>query len=104
MSEFEKQLNKTAKQLIKKADNRQKRGQIKITYNAGIISIYGCQVAVPVILCLFLGRLLDHLYPTEQISWTLNLIIIGFILGFINANIWLKKSYQVKKGSKNGKL
>ena len=27
MSEFEKQLNKTAKQLIKKADNRQKRGQ-----------------------------------------------------------------------------
>ena len=104
MSEFEKLLNKTAKQLIKKANNRQKRGVIKINYNAAILSIYGWQVAVPVIIFLLLGRLLDHAYPQDKISWTLNFIIIGFILGFINANIWLKKSYQVKKGGKNGKL
>jgi len=34
----------------------------------------------------------------------LNLIIVGYIFGFINATVWLKKSYQVKKRSKNGKL
>ena len=104
MSEFEKQMNKTAKQLIKKANNRQQRGTIKIDYNVAILSIYGWQIAIPVLLFLLLGRFLDKVYPQEMISWTLNLIIVGFIFGFINANIWLKKSDQVKKRSKNGKL
>ena len=102
MSDFQKQLNKTAKQLIKKADNRQQRPHIKINYNVAVLSIYGWQVAVPVLLGLFAGNLLDKFYPTS-FSWTLNLIIVGFLLGFTNATIWLKKSYQVKKGKKDGR-
>ena len=100
MSDFQKQLNKTAKQLIQKADNRQKRGQIKINYNVAVLSIYGWQVAIPVLLGILLGRLLDDFYPSS-FSWTVNLIIIGFVVGFTNATMWLKRSYQVKKGKNN---
>lgn len=103
MSDFEKQMDKIAQKLIQKVDNRQKRGFIKINYNVAILSIYGWQVAIPVVLMLLLGRFLDRVYPQDQISWTLNFIIIGFILGFINANLWLKKSYQVQKRRKNAK-
>lgn len=100
MSDFQKQLNKTANQLIKKATNRQKRGNIKINYNVAVLSIYGWQVAIPVLLGILAGDLLDKFYPAS-FSWTLNLIIVGFILGFTNATIWLKKSYRVQKGRKN---
>lgn len=102
MSDFQKQLNKTAKQLIQKATNRQQRGNIKINYNVAVLSIYGWQVAIPVLLGLLAGNLLDKFYPVS-FSWTLNLIIVGFVLGFTNATIWLKKSYQVKKGKKDGR-
>lgn len=103
MSDFEKHLNKTAKQLIYKATKRQNRPYIKINYNVAVLSIYGWQVAIPVLLCLLIGHLLDKFF-SASFSWTLNLIIIGFVIGFINATIWLKKSYQVKKGTKNGKI
>lgn len=99
MSDFQKQLNKTAKQLIQKADNRQQRPHIKINYNVAVLSIFGWQVAIPVLLGLLAGHLLDKFHPAS-FSWTLNLIIIGFIVGFTNAIIWLKKAYQVKKGKK----
>lgn len=99
MSDFQKQLNKTARQLIKKADNRQKRAYIKINYNVVILSIYGWQVAIPVLLGLLVGNLLDKFCPVS-FSWTLNLIIIGFVLGFTNATIWLKKSYQIARKEK----
>ena len=102
MSDFQKQLNKTAKQLIQKANNRQQRPYIKINYNVAVLSIYGWQVAIPVLLGLMAGHLLDKFYPVF-FSWTVNLIIVGFVLGFINATIWLKKSYQVKKGKRNDK-
>lgn len=103
MSDFQKQLNKTANQLIKKAHNRQQRPYIKINYNIAILSIYGWQVAIPVLVCLLTGYLLDKFYPVS-FSWTLNFIIVGFVLGFINATFWLKKSYQIKKGRNNDKL
>ena len=96
MSDFQKQLNKTAKQLIQKAENRQQRAYIKINYNVAVLSIYGWQVAIPVLLGLLAGHLLDKFYPAS-FSWTLNLIVVGFIVGFTNATIWLKKSYQIKK-------
>lgn len=103
MSDFQKQLNKTAKQLIQKANNRQQRRYIKINYNVAVLSIFGWQVAIPVLLSLLLGDLLDKFYPAS-FSWTLNLIIVGFVVGFTNAIIWLKRSYQVKKGNKNGRI
>ncbi len=100
MSDFQRQLNKTANQLIQKANKRQRRSQIKINYNVAILSIYGWQIAIPVVLGIFIGCLLDKYHPTN-FSWSFNLIIVGFVIGFINATIWLKKSYQLQKGKKN---
>ena len=97
MSDFQKQLNKTANQLVKKAQQRQDRATQQIFYNASIISIYGMQIALPVVLGILLGNFMDKNIPHPIFSWRLNFIILGFILGVIDANMWLKKSFKIKR-------
>ena len=67
MSDFQKQLNQTAKRLIQKATNRQQRGSIKINYNVAVLSIYGWQVAIPVLLGLLKLKILLHLMPRRYL-------------------------------------
>ncbi len=97
MSDLEKHLKKTASQLVKKTEHRQSRPSRELFFNASVISIYGLQVALPVLMGILLGAFLDHVFPHELLSWQLNFIILGFIIGLIDANIWLKNSFQLTK-------
>ncbi len=103
MSDLQKHLKRTESQLIKKTEYRQKRKSRTFFYNASVISIYGFQVALPVLGGILLGSYLDHLFPHDLLSWQLNFIILGFIIGLINANIWLKRSFQITKGKNDKK-
>ena len=102
MEEFKKQLNKTARQLTKKADKMQHKENKQVVYKAALLSVYGWQLAIPVLLGIVLGILLDRLFPVSHFSWILNLILLGFVIGFYNATQWMKKNLGLK-GKNNGK-
>lgn len=102
MEEFKRQLNKTANQLIKKTDKRADKENKKIVYKAALLSVYGWQLTIPVLLSIILGILLDKVLPIAHFSWILNLILLGFIIGFYNATQWMKKNLGLK-GKKNDK-
>lgn len=105
MSEFDQENRKTAKVLMQKAkmlDNRKNR---HLTLNASQLGVYGWQMAIPVLLGVMLGLFLDKELPSPSFSWTLNFILIGFVVGIFNANRWLKKegiiARKKKKKEKN---
>ena len=102
MEEFKKQLNKTVHQLIKKADKRLNKESKTVVYKAALLSAYGWQLAIPVLLGIMLGILLDDVFPIRHFSWILNLILLGFVVGFYNATQWMKKNLGLK-GKKDGK-
>ena len=102
MEEFKKQLNKTAHQLVKKADKIQHKENRQVVYRAALLSVYGWQLTIPVLLGIVLGILLDKIFPIPHFSWILNLILLGFVIGFYNASQWMKKNLGLK-GKKNDK-
>ena len=56
----------------------------------GMMGLVGWSVAVPTLLGAALGVWLDKHYPTTH-SWTLTLLIIGLIIGCVNAWHWVAK-------------
>ena len=103
MSEFEKENKKTATVLVHKAKLMQKREKRTFFFNAGVLSVYGWQLSIPVILGVILGRFLDKTFPDNFFSWTLNLILIGFAIGVFNANYWMHKEGVILQQKKKGK-
>ena len=101
MSAFDKYIREQTNLLLKKANNLEQRNKRVFVYNVTILTIYGFQVAVPVVLAIFLGVFLDRVLNTEHFSWTLNCILIGFIFGFYNANRWFYNAIELQKYKKN---
>ncbi|MDD4519775.1 MAG: hypothetical protein EOM53_03680 [Alphaproteobacteria bacterium] len=69
--------------------------------NTGVLGLYGWYVVLPSLFGLFVGRFLDHLLETS-FSWTLNLVLLFSILGFIAATHWtltegFKKNKEARK-------
>ncbi|MBC7659472.1 MAG: AtpZ/AtpI family protein [Chitinophagaceae bacterium] len=59
-----------------------------IWYGLGTMGIIGWSIAVPVLLGAALGIWLDRNYP-ERISWALTFLLIGLIVGCLNAWHWV---------------
>ena len=97
MQDFNHYFEDQANLLIKKANNLRNRSSRQFAYKAAILTIYGFQVAIPVTLGIFFGSLLDKRHPVEHISWTLNAVLLGGIIGFYNANMWFYKTIGLKK-------
>ena len=68
MAAFDEENKKTKKILIKKAEKRAGRKERVIELNAAILCVYGWQMAIPMILGVILGRLLDHFVPVAHLS------------------------------------
>lgn len=100
MAEFDALEKKQERLLIQKADRLRDRPKRVITFNAAVLGVYGWHVSVPVLLGVFLGRFMDNRFPVLHLSWTLNLILIGFLAGIYNANRWLKKEGTVSAPEK----
>lgn len=56
----------------------------------GMFGLVGWSVAVPTLIGVAIGIWIDTTWP-DGISWTLNLLIIGVIVGCINAWYWVKR-------------
>lgn len=89
------------KQLLRKVRNLEKRPQRQFAYRAAFLTIYGFQIATPVVLGIFLGVFLDNTWPVNHISWTLNFILLGFLFGLYNANMWFYRTIGLKKNVSN---
>lgn len=84
-------VKKTANVLIKKAKMRRARQGRSLFMNAAILGTYGWNICIPVLIGVFIGRYLDQKFPLPPLSWTLNFILLGFLIGFYNATRWLNK-------------
>ncbi|MBR6411944.1 MAG: AtpZ/AtpI family protein [Alphaproteobacteria bacterium] len=100
MATFDQENKKAEKILIKKAHKMAGRKERVIELNAAVLSVYGWQMAIPMVLGVILGRLLDHFIPMTYLSWTLNFILIGAVIGFYNATRWIKREGSLSNKKK----
>jgi ATP synthase protein I len=59
-------------------------------YGLGVFGIVGWSVVVPFLLFLFIGILIDLKWP-GRISWTLTFLLVGIVVGCLNAWYWVSR-------------
>nr|WP_320015618.1 AtpZ/AtpI family protein [uncultured Desulfobacter sp.] len=85
---------------IRKLRARKKKGHF-LWFGLGTFGIVGWSVAIPMVVCIFIGIWLDSRYP-GQYAWTLMLLAIGLILGCLNAWTWISRERKnIKKEREN---
>jgi len=62
----------------------------------GMFGLVGWSVAIPTLLGVALGVWIDLRWPSRY-SWTLMLLIIGVMLGCLNAWFWLNREQKTLK-------
>ncbi|CAM2889953.1 AtpZ/AtpI family protein [Legionella anisa] len=91
-------------QISKKVSRKRKakrHARLIIWSGLGMMGLIGWSVAAPTLLGVALGHILDMHYPGKH-SWTLMLLIIGLILGCVNAWYWVaKEDKEIQKEQKN---
>ena len=68
---------------------REKKSDV-IWFGLGMFGMVGWSVAVPTVIGIFLGVWIDIKWPGHY-SWTLMLLIIGLIVGCMNAWFWVNR-------------
>jgi ATP synthase protein I len=61
-----------------------------VWFGLGMMGLIGWSVAIPTLLGAALGIWLDRRYPGGH-SWTLSLLVIGLVIGCLNAWHWVSK-------------
>lgn len=61
-----------------------------IMFGLGVFGIIGWAVSIPTLLGVLLGVYLDKNYPMN-FSWTLTLLILGIVIGCLNAWHWINE-------------
>ncbi|MDH4091001.1 MAG: AtpZ/AtpI family protein [Cyclobacteriaceae bacterium] len=88
-TEFSRQVgNKEARKL--KAQRSAKRG---LWFGFSMFGLVGWSVMIPTLLGVLLGIWIDKHFPGQH-SWTLALLIMGLLLGALNAWYWVKKEFR----------
>lgn len=83
---FRRQIGaKQARKLVR----RKERGG-NIWFDLGMFGIIGWSVAVPTVIGVGIGYLIDRNVP-GRISWTLTLLVVGLCLGCMNAWYWVAR-------------
>lgn len=84
------------RQVNQQADRKlkaQRQAQKHVWRGLGMMGIVGWSVAVPTLLGLTLGLWLDNSFPGAY-AWTLNLLLLGMIVGCFIAWHWVSKEYN----------
>ena len=63
-------------------------------FGLGTFGMVGWSVSIPTILGIFLGVWMD-LKWSGPISWTISLLVIGLLLGCLNAWFWLSRQRRI---------
>ncbi|MCB0665532.1 MAG: AtpZ/AtpI family protein [Saprospiraceae bacterium] len=89
ISDLSHQVEHKAKMKIR----ARKRGKINIWTNIGLFGIVGWAVAIPTLLGIALGVYLDKYWEGEH-SWTISFLVIGILLGCVNAWYWVSRENE----------
>ena len=61
-----------------------------VWFGLGMFGIIGWAVAIPTLIGVALGLWIDRTWPS-QYSWALMFLVVGVIVGCINAAYWVRK-------------
>ena len=89
----EKDLDAFSRQVGVKAARKLKarrNGTPGVWFGLGMMGLIGWSVVVPTLLGAALGIWLDNRHPGSH-SWTLMLLVIGLVVGCVNAWHWVSK-------------
>lgn len=64
-----------------------------VWFGLGMMGLIGWSVVVPTLVGVALGIWLDNRHPGSH-SWTLTLLVIGMVIGCLNAWHWVSKEDQ----------
>ena len=85
------QLFSTAVDIREKRKLRaEKERRDQFWFGLGMFGLVGWSVSVPTVMGIFIGLWIDMKNP-GQYSWTLMLLLVGLVLGCINAWIWITR-------------
>jgi ATP synthase protein I len=70
-------------------------GDRTIWYGLGMFGIVGWSVAIPTLLGIALGIWLDSTF-SDRYSWTLMMLLLGILIGCLNAWYWIQRQSQDK--------
>jgi ATP synthase protein I len=59
-------------------------------FGLGMFGLIGWSVAIPTVLGIALGIWIDNTWPS-RFSWTLMLLVLGVLLGCVNAWHWMQR-------------
>ncbi len=62
-----------------------------VWFGLGVFGIVGWSVAIPTMIGIAIGLLIDRTWPS-RFSWVLMLLVLGVALGCFNAWHWVKKA------------
>ncbi|GAB4334572.1 MAG: AtpZ/AtpI family protein [Candidatus Abyssubacteria bacterium] len=74
---------------VRKLNARVKEDR-SLWFGLGMFGLVGWSVAIPTLIGIAVGVWLDEAYPSRY-SWTLMGLVIGVILGCLNAWFWVKR-------------
>ena len=89
----EKSTQDLADQIGNKAERKlraRRRSNRGVWFGLGMMGVVGWSVVVPTLLGAALGIWLDRHHPAGH-SWTLSLLIVGLVIGCLNAWHWVDK-------------
>jgi ATP synthase protein I len=66
----------------------------RIWFGLGMFGLVGWAVAIPTVLGIGLGIWIDSTWPS-RFSWTLMLLLLGMVLGCLNAWYWLSQEQRI---------
>ncbi len=81
------------REVARKGERRERarrEGRHGLGYGLGLFGLIGWSVSVPTLLGIALGVWIDRRYPSPY-SWTLMLMLVGVVLGCLNAWFWLRR-------------
>lgn len=69
---------------------RARKQERKVWFWMGMFGLVGWSVAIPTVIGVAAGLWIDRHWPSE-VSWTLTLLIVGVIVGCLNAWYWVQQ-------------
>jgi ATP synthase protein I len=85
--------NNFIKEIVSKQNRKLKarqENQQSVWFGLGMLGLVGWSIAIPTIMGIAVGIWIDKTWPGRY-SWTLMMLLIGLILGCLNAWFWVKR-------------
>ncbi|MFP4349087.1 MAG: AtpZ/AtpI family protein [Thermodesulfobacteriota bacterium] len=82
-------IDKIAVKQDRKLRSRRQRDR-NVWFGLGMFGLVGWSVAIPTVIGVAVGIWIDETWPSRY-SWTLMMLLVGLILGCLNAWFWVKR-------------